>query len=54
MIHAVAPLAELGGYSMYIRKVSSGTAIVSMQPCGFADMTEEQEHRAIRVAQGLE
>lgn len=54
IIHAVVPLSELSEYSMNIRKTSSGTASVSMQPNGFAAMTEDQAYHAIRRAQGLE
>lgn len=53
-MHAIAPLAELGGYSSKVRIATSGTASMSMQPCGFASMTEDQQTHAIRRTQGLE
>lgn len=54
IIYAIVPLSELTGFSKNIRKASSGTASVSMQPTGFAPMMEEHEARAIRIAKGLE
>lgn len=53
-MHAKAPLAELSGYSKMIRIATSGTASMSMQPCGYASMTEDQQIHAIRRTQGLE
>lgn len=53
-IYAIVPLSEMTGFSKEIRKASSGTASVSMQPAGFAPMVEETEARAIRIAKGLE
>lgn len=54
IVYATAPLAELSGYSSKIRIVTSGTASMSMQPCGYASMTEDQQIHAIRHTQGLE
>lgn len=54
IVYAIVPLSELTGFSKNIRKASSGTASVSMQPAGFAPMMEEDEARAIRIAKGLE
>lgn len=49
-----APLAELSGYSSALRTISSGTASMTMQPCGFSEMNSADESLAIRRAQGLE
>ncbi|XP_017847964.1 ribosome-releasing factor 2, mitochondrial [Drosophila busckii] len=49
-----APLAELSGYSSALRTISSGTANMTMQPCGFAEMNSSDELIAVRRAQGLE
>lgn len=49
-----APLAELSNYSSILRTISSGTASMTMQPCGFAAMQANEEDQAIRRAQGLE
>lgn len=54
IIYAIVPLSELTGFSKQIRKASSGTASISMQPAGFAPMMEVVEARAIRIAKGLE
>ncbi|XP_055321824.1 ribosome-releasing factor 2, mitochondrial isoform X2 [Sitodiplosis mosellana] len=54
IVHAIAPLAELGGYSSKVRISTSGTASMSMQPCGYVSMTEDQQTHAIRRTQGLE
>ncbi|XP_031633022.1 ribosome-releasing factor 2, mitochondrial isoform X2 [Contarinia nasturtii] len=54
IVHAIAPLAELSGYSSKVRISTSGTASMLMQPCGFAAMSEEQQVHAIRRTQGLE
>ncbi|XP_068155651.1 ribosome-releasing factor 2, mitochondrial isoform X1 [Drosophila tropicalis] len=49
-----APLAELPGYASTLRTISSGTASMTMQPCGFSNMNSSDESLAIRRAQGLE
>ncbi|XP_034112482.1 ribosome-releasing factor 2, mitochondrial [Drosophila albomicans] len=49
-----APLAELSGYSSALRTISSGTASMTMQPCGFSEMNSADESLAVRRAQGLE
>lgn len=49
-----APLAELSNYSSILRTISSGTASMTMQPCGFAAMQTHDEDLAIRRAQGFE
>lgn len=49
-----APLAELSNYSSILRKLSSGTASMTMQPFGFAEMLSNDEEQAIRRAQGFE
>lgn len=49
-----APLAELSNYSSILRTISSGTASMTMQPCGFAKMQSNDEEQAIRRAQGFE
>ncbi|KAH8382825.1 hypothetical protein KR009_005489 [Drosophila setifemur] len=49
-----APLAELSGYSSALRTISSGTASMTMQPCGFSAMNSADESLAERRAQGLE
>lgn len=54
IVHAIAPLAELSGYSSKVRISTSGTASMSMQPCGYASMTDDQQMHAIRRTQGLE
>ncbi|XP_017131562.1 ribosome-releasing factor 2, mitochondrial isoform X1 [Drosophila elegans] len=54
MILVNAPLAELSGYSSALRTISSGTASMTMQPCGFASMNSADESLAERRAQGLE
>ena len=51
---AHAPLAELAGYSSYVRTISSGTASMSMEPCGYSPLTVQEESTAIRRVQGLE
>ncbi|XP_017007453.2 ribosome-releasing factor 2, mitochondrial [Drosophila takahashii] len=54
MILVNAPLAELSGYSSALRTISSGTASMTMQPCGFSSMNSADETLAERRAQGLE
>ncbi|KAH8367476.1 hypothetical protein KR200_008362 [Drosophila serrata] len=54
MILVNAPLAELSGYSSALRTISSGTASMTMQPCGFSSMNSVDETLAERRAQGLE
>ncbi|XP_017035872.1 ribosome-releasing factor 2, mitochondrial isoform X2 [Drosophila kikkawai] len=54
MILVNAPLAELSGYSSALRTISSGTASMTMQPCGFSSMNSADESLAERRAQGLE
>ncbi|XP_036327396.1 ribosome-releasing factor 2, mitochondrial [Rhagoletis pomonella] len=54
VISVNAPLAELSGYSSVLRTISSGTASMTMQPCGFANMNANDEVRAIKRAQGFE
>ncbi|KAH8306070.1 hypothetical protein KR018_000144 [Drosophila ironensis] len=54
MILVNAPLAELSGYSSALRTISSGTASMTMQPCGFSAMNSADESLAERRAQGLE
>ncbi|KAH8357122.1 hypothetical protein KR084_003730 [Drosophila pseudotakahashii] len=54
MILVNAPLAELSGYSSALRTISSGTASMTMQPCGFSSMNSADEMLAERRAQGLE
>lgn len=54
IIYAIVPLSEMTGFSQNIRKASSGTASVTIQPTGFAPMMEQDEARAIRIAKGLE
>ncbi|KAH8276879.1 hypothetical protein KR026_002028 [Drosophila bipectinata] len=54
MILVNAPLAELSGYSSALRTISSGTASMTMQPCGFSAMNSVDESQAERRAQGLE
>ncbi|KAL7730238.1 hypothetical protein ACLKA6_016507 [Drosophila palustris] len=54
LIFVNAPLAELSGYSSALRTISSGTASMTMQPCGFSKMNSIDESLAIRRAQGLE
>ncbi|KAH8288516.1 hypothetical protein KR054_004381 [Drosophila jambulina] len=54
MILVNAPLAELSGYSSALRTISSGTASMTMQPCGFSSMNPADESLAERRAQGLE
>ncbi|XP_043652921.1 ribosome-releasing factor 2, mitochondrial [Drosophila teissieri] len=54
MILVNAPLAELSGYSSALRTISSGTASMTMQPCGFSSMNSVDESLAERRAQGLE
>nr|B4M416.1 RecName: Full=Ribosome-releasing factor 2, mitochondrial; Short=RRF2mt; AltName: Full=Elongation factor G 2, mitochondrial; Short=EF-G2mt; Short=mEF-G 2; Flags: Precursor [Drosophila virilis] len=49
-----APLAELSGYSSALRTISSGTASMTMQPCGFSEMNAADETLAVRRAQGLD
>ncbi|XP_065355171.1 ribosome-releasing factor 2, mitochondrial [Calliphora vicina] len=49
-----APLAELSNYSSILRTISSGTASMTMQPCGFSQMQSNDEDQAIRRAQGFE
>ncbi|XP_064549628.1 ribosome-releasing factor 2, mitochondrial isoform X1 [Drosophila montana] len=49
-----APLAELSGYSSALRTISSGTASMTMQPCGFSEMNAADESLAVRRAQGLD
>ncbi|XP_004535636.1 ribosome-releasing factor 2, mitochondrial [Ceratitis capitata] len=49
-----APLAELSGYSSVLRTITSGTASMTMQPCGFSNMNSNDEVRAIQRAQGFE
>ncbi|EDV94723.1 ribosome-releasing factor 2, mitochondrial [Drosophila grimshawi] len=49
-----APLAELSGYSSALRTISSGTASMTMQPCGFSEMNTADESLAVRRAQGLD
>ncbi|XP_023165612.2 ribosome-releasing factor 2, mitochondrial isoform X2 [Drosophila hydei] len=49
-----APLAELSGYSSALRTISSGTASMTMQPCGFSEMNAVDESIAVRRAQGLD
>lgn len=49
-----APLSDLSNYSSILRTISSGTASMSMQPYGYAEMTTNDELYAIRRAQGLE
>ncbi|KRG02113.1 ribosome-releasing factor 2, mitochondrial isoform X1 [Drosophila mojavensis] len=54
LIFVNAPLAELSGYSSALRTISSGTASMTMQPCGFSEMNPLDEAIAVRRAQGLE
>ncbi|XP_037730341.1 ribosome-releasing factor 2, mitochondrial isoform X13 [Drosophila subpulchrella] len=54
MLLVNAPLAELSGYSSALRTISSGTASMTMQPCGFSSMNSADESLAERRAQGLE
>lgn len=54
VIDAIAPLAELSGYSSVVRTISSGTASMSMQPKGYALLSPVDEGSAIRRTQGLE
>ncbi|KAH8381305.1 hypothetical protein KR093_002532 [Drosophila rubida] len=54
MILVNAPLSELSGYSSALRTISSGTASMTMQPCGFSEMNSLDETLAIRRVQGLE
>ncbi|XP_016983064.1 ribosome-releasing factor 2, mitochondrial isoform X1 [Drosophila rhopaloa] len=54
MILVNAPLSELSGYSSALRTISSGTASMTMQPCGFSSMNSADESLAERRAQGLE
>ncbi|XP_053969901.1 ribosome-releasing factor 2, mitochondrial [Anastrepha ludens] len=54
IISVSAPLAELSGYSSALRTITSGTASMTMQPCGFARMNANDELRAIKRAQGFE
>lgn len=54
IIYVNAPLAELSGYSSVLRSISSGTASMTMQPCGFSNMNSNDEVRAIQRAQGFE
>ncbi|XP_013116399.2 ribosome-releasing factor 2, mitochondrial isoform X7 [Stomoxys calcitrans] len=49
-----APLAELSNYSSILRTISSGTASMTMQPCGFTVMNTNDEEFAIRRAHGFE
>ncbi|XP_055595398.1 ribosome-releasing factor 2, mitochondrial [Uranotaenia lowii] len=54
VLSANAPLAELDDYSSEVRRISSGTASVSMQPNGYELLSELDEESAIRRAHGLE
>lgn len=54
VINVNAPLAELSGYSSKLRTITSGASSMTMQPEGFALMTQHQEQHAIRRTQGLE
>ncbi|XP_067615122.1 ribosome-releasing factor 2, mitochondrial [Eurosta solidaginis] len=54
IISVNAPLAELAGYSSVLRTISSGTASMTMQPCGFSNMSPNDEVRAIQRALGFE
>ncbi|KAL9707276.1 hypothetical protein quinque_010794 [Culex quinquefasciatus] len=54
VLRANAPLAELEDYSSEVRCISSGTASVSMEPNGYALLSEMDEASAIRRAHGLE
>lgn len=54
IISVNAPLAELSGYSTTLRTISSGTANMTMEPCGFSEMNPADESVAIRRAQGIE
>ncbi|XP_037957013.1 ribosome-releasing factor 2, mitochondrial-like isoform X2 [Teleopsis dalmanni] len=54
VITAKVPLAELFGYSTSLRTISSGTAMMTMQPCGFSSMNTNDEIVAIRRTQGFE
>lgn len=54
LIDVQAPLAELSGYTSVIRTITSGTASMTMQPCGYSNMNSQDEVVAIRRAQGLE
>lgn len=49
-----APLAELSAYSTTLRTISSGTANMTMEPCGFCEMNSADESLAIRRAQGID
>lgn len=54
LIDVQAPLAELFGYTSVIRTITSGTASMTMQPCGYSIMNSQDEVVAVRRAQGLE
>lgn len=54
LIDVQAPLSELSGYTSVIRTITSGTASMTMQPCGYSNMNSQDEVTAIRRAQGLE
>lgn len=54
VIEIIAPLAELSGYSSFVRTISSGTASLTMQPHGYSMLPPSDEATAIRRAQGLE
>lgn len=53
MILANAPLAELYKYSTVLRTITSGSAVLTMQPNGFANMNPKDESTALQRAQGL-
>lgn len=53
IIYALAPLAELTGYSTTVRTISSGTASIIMAPHSYAAMSQQDESVAIQKAQGL-
>lgn len=53
VIEVLAPLSELEGYSSVLRTISSGIANVSMQPKGYAKMTEQFQYDAIEKSKGL-
>ncbi|XP_037920117.1 ribosome-releasing factor 2, mitochondrial isoform X2 [Hermetia illucens] len=54
IIECSVPLSEMTGYSSILRTISSGTASMTMQPCGYATMNPQDEVVAERKAQGLE
>ncbi|KAH3854407.1 hypothetical protein DPMN_096949 [Dreissena polymorpha] len=53
ILHVLAPLANLVGYSTDLRTMTSGTASFSMELDHYAKLSEEEERKIIQKKTGL-